>query len=115
LIEIKHDGFRIIARKSGWQVRPYSRPGNDFTRRFPLIAQLGLLKRSAVGACVLHFGQTVSSANCRERGRRASVVWRRRFDAPLGHHQASIWLKGGLTCIFWTTACIFWTTIRPKR
>jgi len=28
----------IIARKSGWQVRPYSRLGNDFTRRFPLIA-----------------------------------------------------------------------------
>jgi hypothetical protein len=24
-------------------------------------------------------GQTVSSANCRERGRRASVVWRRHF------------------------------------
>jgi ATP-dependent DNA ligase len=34
LIEIKHDGFRIIARKSGGQVRLYSRPGNDFMRRF---------------------------------------------------------------------------------
>jgi hypothetical protein len=28
LHEIKHDGFRIIARKSGGQVRLYSRPGN---------------------------------------------------------------------------------------
>jgi len=37
LHEIKHDGFRIIARKTGAQVRLYSRPGNDFTRRFPLI------------------------------------------------------------------------------
>jgi ATP-dependent DNA ligase len=37
LHEIKHDGFRIIARKSGERVRLYSRPGNDFTRRFPLI------------------------------------------------------------------------------
>jgi ATP-dependent DNA ligase len=27
--EIKHDGFRIIARKNGAQVRLYSRPGND--------------------------------------------------------------------------------------
>jgi ATP-dependent DNA ligase len=27
LIEIKHDGFRIIARKSGGQLRLYSRPG----------------------------------------------------------------------------------------
>ena len=35
LHEIKHDGFRIIARKSDGQVRLYSRPGNDFTRRFP--------------------------------------------------------------------------------
>jgi ATP-dependent DNA ligase len=31
LHEIKHDGFRIIARKKGSQVRLYSRPGNDFT------------------------------------------------------------------------------------
>jgi hypothetical protein len=29
-----HDGFRIIARKTGAQVRLYSRPGNDLTRRF---------------------------------------------------------------------------------
>ena len=35
LHEIKHDGFRIIARKTGAQVRLYSRPGNDLTRRFP--------------------------------------------------------------------------------
>jgi ATP-dependent DNA ligase len=28
LHEIKHDGFRIIARKTGAQVRLYSRPGN---------------------------------------------------------------------------------------
>ena len=37
LHEIKHDGFRIIARKSGAQVRLYSRPGNGLTDRFPLI------------------------------------------------------------------------------
>ena len=29
-----YDGFRIIARKDGDRVRLYSRPGNDFTRRF---------------------------------------------------------------------------------
>ena len=28
---IKHDGFRIIARKDGDSVRLYSRPGNDLT------------------------------------------------------------------------------------
>src|SRR5262250_2861990 len=39
LHEIKHDGFRIIARKDGPRVRLYSRPGNDLTHRFPLIVE----------------------------------------------------------------------------
>jgi ATP-dependent DNA ligase len=39
LHEIKRDGFRIIARKKGAQVRLYSRPGNDLSRRFPLIVE----------------------------------------------------------------------------
>jgi ATP-dependent DNA ligase len=39
LHEIKHDGFRIIARKDGPRVRLYSRPGNDLTGRFPLIVE----------------------------------------------------------------------------
>ena len=37
--EVKHDGFRIIARKDGLRVRLYSRPGNDLTKRFPLIVE----------------------------------------------------------------------------
>ena len=37
--EIKHDGFRIIARKNGATVRLYSRPDNDLTGRFPLIVE----------------------------------------------------------------------------
>jgi ATP-dependent DNA ligase len=50
LHEIKHDGFRVIARKDGDRVRLYSRPGNDFTRRFPLIAEAltGLRSRSCI-------------------------------------------------------------------
>jgi ATP dependent DNA ligase domain len=39
LHEIKHDGFRVIAQKSGAQVRLYGRPGNDLTYRFPLIVE----------------------------------------------------------------------------
>jgi bifunctional non-homologous end joining protein LigD len=39
LHEIKHDGFRVIARKDGANVRLYSRPGNDLTYRFPLIVE----------------------------------------------------------------------------
>ncbi len=34
--EIKHDGFRIMARRDGAGVRLITRHGNDFTARFPL-------------------------------------------------------------------------------
>jgi ATP-dependent DNA ligase len=39
LREIKHDGFRVIARKDGSGVKLYSRPGNDLTGRFPGIVE----------------------------------------------------------------------------
>jgi bifunctional non-homologous end joining protein LigD len=50
LHEIKHDGFRAIARKDGDHVRLYSRPGNSLTERFPLIVEalLGLRSRSCI-------------------------------------------------------------------
>jgi ATP-dependent DNA ligase len=48
--EIKHDGFRIIARKDGNCVWLYSRPGNNLTHRFPLIVEglHGLRSRSCI-------------------------------------------------------------------
>src|SRR5262249_15004434 len=53
LHEIKHDGVRIIARKDGERVRLYSRPGNDFSRRFPLIVEalVRLRSRSCIIDC----------------------------------------------------------------
>jgi bifunctional non-homologous end joining protein LigD len=36
--EIKHDGFRLIARRDAAGVRLITRNGNDFTGRFPFIA-----------------------------------------------------------------------------
>ena len=36
--EIKHDGFRIMARRDAAGVRLITRKGNDLTRRFPFIA-----------------------------------------------------------------------------
>jgi len=51
LHEIKHDGFRIIARKTGAQVRLYSRPGNDLTRGFPLIVET--LARLRSRSCII--------------------------------------------------------------
>src|SRR3974390_2390025 len=51
LHEIKHDGFRVIARKDGERVKLYSRPGNDLTDRFPLIVEaLGKLRSQS---CVI--------------------------------------------------------------
>src|SRR3974377_583450 len=50
LHEIKHDGFRVIARKDDKRVKLYSRPGNDLTDRFPLIVEAlaGLRPRSGI-------------------------------------------------------------------
>jgi bifunctional non-homologous end joining protein LigD len=39
LHEIKHDGFRVIARKDRKRVRLYDRLGNDVTQRFSLIVE----------------------------------------------------------------------------
>jgi bifunctional non-homologous end joining protein LigD len=51
LHEIKHDGFRVIARKDGERVRLFSRPGNDMTRRFPLIVDA--LARLRSRSCII--------------------------------------------------------------
>src|SRR5262249_2225466 len=51
LHEIKHDGFRIIARKTGERVRLYSRPGNDLTHRFPLVVET--LARLRSRSCII--------------------------------------------------------------
>jgi ATP-dependent DNA ligase len=51
LHEIKHDGFRVVARKDGDRVRLYSRPGNDLTYRFPLIVES--LARLRSHSCII--------------------------------------------------------------
>ena len=38
LHEIKHDGFRILARRNGAGVQLITRAGNDLSSRFPFIA-----------------------------------------------------------------------------
>jgi bifunctional non-homologous end joining protein LigD len=51
LHEIKHNGFRVIARKDGERVKLYSRPGNDLTYRFPLIVEALVKLRSR--SCII--------------------------------------------------------------
>ena len=59
LHEIKHDGFRVIARKDGARVRLYSRPGNELTRQFPLIVEA--LARLRSRSCIID-GEVVDGA-----------------------------------------------------
>jgi ATP-dependent DNA ligase len=49
--EIKHDGFRILARRAAARVRLFSRNGYDFTDRFPKIA--ATVESLPVRSCVL--------------------------------------------------------------
>src|SRR6516164_5075726 len=81
LHEIKHDGFRIIARKKGAQVRLYSRPGNDLTRRFPLIVET--LARLRSRSCIMQAWPCGPSSGSRRRSSSASID--EAYPAGLGH------------------------------
>jgi len=62
LHEVKHDGFRAIARKIGNRVKLYSRSGNDLTYRFPLIVEA--VAKLRVRSCIID-GEAVA---CGEDG-----------------------------------------------
>jgi bifunctional non-homologous end joining protein LigD len=80
LHEIKHDGFRVIARKHGQRVKLYSRPGNDLTYRFPLIVET--LARLRLRSCIID-GEAVA---CDDNG--VTSFNRVRYR----HHDESIFL-----------------------
>jgi len=61
LHEIKHDGFRILARRDAAGVRLTTRNGNDFTDRFPFIAMA--LKSLPVRSCVIDGEAIVCNEN----------------------------------------------------
>jgi bifunctional non-homologous end joining protein LigD len=78
LHEIKHDGFRIVARKDGDRVRLYSRPGNDLTYRFPLIVEA--LARLRSRSCIID-GEAVA---CDDNGMPSfNRIRYRRHDATV--------------------------------
>ena len=41
--EIKHDGFRLMARRDPVGIRLITRRGNDWTQRYPLVETAGSL------------------------------------------------------------------------
>src|ERR1700758_1494606 len=51
LHEIKHDGFRILARRDSAGVRLITRAGNDFSSRFPFIAMA--VGKLPVSSCLI--------------------------------------------------------------
>ena len=81
LHEIKHDGFRVIARKQDQRVKLYSRPGNDLTVRFPLIVEA--LARLRPRSCMVD-GEAVA---CGEDGI-ACFELIRRWDSD---HSVFMW------------------------
>jgi bifunctional non-homologous end joining protein LigD len=72
LHEIKHDGFRVIARRDGERVRLYSRPGNDLTDRFPLIVEA--LARLRSRSCIVVDGEAVCFDDAGMRASTASTT-----------------------------------------
>jgi len=62
--EIKHDGYRFIARRDGDRVRVFSRHGKDWADRVPLIveAMRALPVTSATGSSATTAGLRTSSA-----------------------------------------------------
>jgi ATP-dependent DNA ligase len=45
--EIKHDGYRMIVQRDGKRVRLFTKNGQDWTDRYPLIIQAALRNRSS--------------------------------------------------------------------
>ena len=61
LHEIKHDGFRILARRDSAGVRLITRAGNDFSERFPFIATA--VSKLPVHSCLIDGEAIVCNEN----------------------------------------------------
>ena len=76
LHEIKHDGYRLMARRDPVGIRLITRRGNDWTERFPLVVEA--VNHLKVRSCLID-GEVVC---CDERGlARFDVLRRRRNEA----------------------------------
>jgi bifunctional non-homologous end joining protein LigD len=74
--EIKHDGYRLMARRDPVGIRLITRRGNDWTIRFPLVVEA--VNRLEVRSCLID-GEVVC---CDEKGVAAFHVLRRRRNEP---------------------------------
>jgi ATP-dependent DNA ligase len=74
--EIKHDGYRLMARRDPVGIRLLTRRGNDWSGRFPLVVEA--VNHLKVRSCLLD-GEVVC---CDERGVAAFHILRRRRNEP---------------------------------
>ena len=74
--EIKHDGYRLMARRDPVGIRLITRRGNDWTQRFPLVVEA--VNHLKVRSCLID-GEVVC---CDERGWRVPIL-RHRRNEPL--------------------------------
>jgi bifunctional non-homologous end joining protein LigD len=74
--EIKHDGYRLMARRDPVGVRLITRMGNDWSARFPLVMEA--VSHLKVRSCLID-GEVVC---CDVRGVAAFHVLRRRQNEP---------------------------------
>jgi bifunctional non-homologous end joining protein LigD len=74
--EIKHDGYRLMARRDSVGIRLITRRGNDWSARFPLVMEA--VSHLKVRSCLID-GEV---ACCDVRGVAAFHVLRRRQNEP---------------------------------
>ena len=91
--EIKHDGYRLMARRDPVGIRLITRRGNDWSTRFPLIVEA--VNHLKVRSCLID-GEAVC---CDENGLAVSHVLRQRRNE--GRHfstPSTCWSLTGRTC-----------------
>jgi bifunctional non-homologous end joining protein LigD len=74
--EIKHDGYRLMARRDSVGIRLITRRGNDWSARFPLVVEA--VNHLKVRSCLID-GEVVC---CDERGLAIFSTLRRRRNEP---------------------------------
>ena len=74
--EIKHDGFRLMARRDPVGIRLITRRGNDWTQRYPLVVEA--VNHLKVRSCLID-GEVVC---CDERGLATFQLLRHRRNEP---------------------------------
>jgi bifunctional non-homologous end joining protein LigD len=74
--EIKHDGYRLMARRDPVGIRLLTRNGNDWSARFPLVVEA--VNHLMVRSCLID-GEVVC---CDERGLAIFSTLRRRRNEP---------------------------------